>query len=502
MPSASRTVAVAVVVGVVVVVLGAAASSAHADGFDGQRFVPAAGAAGGFEVERPIVPRHLGFGAGLFLHYSLDPVVERDLATGRQLDQPLHHAFTFDVLASIAFFDHLELAVHLPIDAVYTGDATVIGGQGIRAGPGVGDLRIVPKAMFWRDGTMSFHWALGMMIPIAVPSGDAASLRGSGGVTIDPRLLGGFGGRRWELTLNLGYRWRSNGGPANLYGPGEVTYGLAATFTLPVWKDRIDLDAELVGGYNHAGVGRNVAKSPLELVLGVILHPHHDWSVYGGASIGLTSGIGTPDFRVIAGVRYARRLVGREGYRDSDGDGIIDANDKCPHQAEDQDGFEDSDGCPDDDNDRDGIPDDDDECPDVAGERRSGDGNGCPDKGYVVVRHGKLLIFGKVLFETGSTRLTRPSEDLVDQIGAALHAHPEIHHVQVQGHTDNVGPRDMNLRLSHERADAVKRSLIARGVNHRRLSSQGYGETHPIASNNTRGGRAKNRRVEFVVTRD
>jgi len=267
-----------------------------------------------------------------------------------------------------------------------------------------------------------------------------------------------------------------------------------------VWKDRIDLNAELIGGFNHdAPVVRTVAKSPAELLLGMILRPHHDWSLYAGAGPGLTSGIGAPDVRVFAGVRYARRLVGKEGYRDSDGDGIIDANDKCPNAAEDKDGFEDSDGCPETDNDKDGVPDDDDECPNVYGEKRSGDGNGCPDKGYVVVRHGKLLIFGKVLFETGSAKLTKQSENLVEQIGDALRAHPEIRHVRVEGHTDNVGGAELNLRLSEERAQSVKRELHSRGVAERRLSARGVGEARPIASNSTPGGRAKNRRVEFVT---
>jgi len=474
-------------------------ATVRGDGFDGQRYVPAAGAAGGFEVERPIVPKHLGFGAGLFLHYGMDSVVTRNLANGLELNQPLRHAFTLDFLASIAFFDHLELAVHLPIDAVYMGDGTTIGAQPILASAGVGDLRIVPKVMFWRDGTQRFNWAIGAMMPVSFPTGDAPSLRGSGGFVIDPRLLAGIGGKRWDLTFNFGYKWRSNNGPANLLGSGEITYGMAATVTLPVWKDRLDLNAEVIGGYDHNGVGRVIAKSPLEVLFGMILRPHHDWSIYLGAGAGATSGIGSPDFRVFTGVRFARRLMGHEGYRDTDGDGIIDANDKCPREAEDKDGFEDSDGCPDDDNDHDGIPDEDDECPNVRGERRSGDGNGCPERGYVVVRNGRLLIFGKIQFETGSARLTRPSENLVEQIAVAMRTHHEIRHVQVAGYTDNVGPAEMNVRLSHERAESVRHALVAHGVEHRRLTARGYGETHPVASNTTRGGRAKNRRVELVV---
>jgi outer membrane protein OmpA-like peptidoglycan-associated protein len=354
--------------------------------------------------------------------------------------------------------------------------------------------------MFWRDGTPRFNWAIGMMVPITFPTGDATALRGTGGYSVDPRLLGSIGGKRWDLTLNFGYRWRSNDGPANLHGTGEITYGAAATVTLPVWKDRIDLNAELIGGFNHAApVVRDIAKSPLELLLGMILRPHHDWSIYVGAGPGLTSGVATPDFRVFAGVRFARRVVGKEGYRDSDGDGIIDANDQCPKVPEDRDGFEDHDGCPDLDNDRDGIPDDEDECPNVAGQRHAGDGNGCPKRGYAVVRHGNLLIFGKVLFESGSAKLTHESENLVDQIAEALKTHPEVAHLRVEGHTDDLGGADLNMKLSQQRAESVMHELKSRGVDERRLTARGYGETRPLVPNSSPGGRAKNRRVEFVV---
>src|SRR6476469_338129 len=78
----------------------ACAHVAHADGFDGQRFVPAAGAAGGLIVERPIVPQHLGFGFGLFLNYGYAPVVDRDRPTGANV-YVLQHAVTIDALASI-----------------------------------------------------------------------------------------------------------------------------------------------------------------------------------------------------------------------------------------------------------------------------------------------------------------------------------------------------------------------------------------------------------------
>ena len=97
------------------------------------------------------------------------------------------------------------------------------------------------------------------------------------------------------------------------------------------------------------------------------------------AGVGITNGLAVPDFRLLAGVRYAVGLPGKGGERDSDSDGIADKEDKCPSEAEDFDGFEDGDGCPEPDNDHDGILDDDDECPDDP-EEPGGDRDGCPTR--------------------------------------------------------------------------------------------------------------------------
>src|SRR3954454_18478022 len=90
-----------------------AAGVARADGFDGQRFVPAAGAAGGLQVERPMVPQHLGFGFGLFMNYGYDAVVDRDRPAG-VTRHVLQHGFTMDFMGSIGLGNIFELAVALP----------------------------------------------------------------------------------------------------------------------------------------------------------------------------------------------------------------------------------------------------------------------------------------------------------------------------------------------------------------------------------------------------
>jgi outer membrane protein OmpA-like peptidoglycan-associated protein len=80
-----------------------------------------------------------------------------------------------------------------------------------------------------------------------------------------------------------------------------------------------------------------------------------------------------------------------------------------------------------------------------------------------------------------------------------MRANPEVKHLRIEGHTDDVGGDDINQRLSEDRAKSVKRALVDRGVEDGRLRTGGYGESNPIAPNRTRAGRAKNRRVEFII---
>ena len=144
------------------------------------------------------------------------------------------------------------------------------------------------------------------------------------------------------------------------------------------------------------------------------------------------------------------------------------------------------------------MADDDDECPDDA-EEKDGDGDGCPDRPRVVVRRGKMVVYGKVLFPLESADLLPSNESLIDEMARALKEHPGIRKLEIEGHTDDTGPGDYNLKLSQERAEVVKRALERREVAAQRLVPRGYGEQRPVAPNVTRAGRAKNRRVEFTI---
>jgi len=108
--------------------------------------------------------------------------------------------------------------------------------------------------------------------------------------------------------------------------------------------------------------------------------------------------------------------------------------------------------------------------------------------------------FDRLLFETGSARLKAESREQLENVGEILKAYPAVN-VKLGGYTDTTGDSVANLKLSTDRAESVKKSLQDLGIEASRLESEGYGEAHPVASNDTEEGRAKNRRISVRVTK-
>ena len=111
---------------------------------------------------------------------------------------------------------------------------------------------------------------------------------------------------------------------------------------------------------------------------------------------------------------------------------------------------------------------------------------------------GLVLTLGDVMFDTGRSELKSGAGRKMDQLAQFLVEHPD-RRVQIDGFTDSVGTDSYNEELSQRRADAVKASLISRGVQPSRIGTEGYGKAYPVASNNDSGGRQLNRRVEVVI---
>ncbi|QLE00969.1 OmpA family protein [Galbibacter sp. BG1] len=179
------------------------------------------------------------------------------------------------------------------------------------------------------------------------------------------------------------------------------------------------------------------------------------------------------------------------GCPDSDGDGVADKDDQCPDVA----GPAATNGCPD--KDGDGVLDKDDECPETPGTVAN---NGCPELSAEVQK--ALNNYAKtILFDTGKATIKPQSKQVLEDIIGILNEYPNAKFT-VDGHTDSTGSDQLNQRLSESRALSVKEYLVDHGIDGFRLSSAGYGETKPIASNSTRDGRAQNRRVEINLVKD
>lgn len=111
---------------------------------------------------------------------------------------------------------------------------------------------------------------------------------------------------------------------------------------------------------------------------------------------------------------------------------------------------------------------------------------------------GLVVTLGDVLFETGSAELQSGGSNSLNKLVNFLNEYP-AQRVLVEGHTDNVGNADFNQGLSQRRAESVRNYLVQQGIDSQRISTSGMGLTQPVASNDSAGGRLKNRRVEIVI---
>lgn len=177
-------------------------------------------------------------------------------------------------------------------------------------------------------------------------------------------------------------------------------------------------------------------------------------------------------------------------YKDDDGDGVVNKKDKCINEF----GPKENGGCPLLDQDQDGINDQEDDCPETAGEEIN---NGCP----VIDDEEEEIIdfaFKNLQFETGKSVILPESFVSLNAL-AKLLITKKSWMLQLEGHTDDVGDAQDNLILSKERVESTKRYLTNQGVNSDNLLLKYYGETKPIADNDTPEGRQKNRRVQMEI---
>ncbi len=173
---------------------------------------------------------------------------------------------------------------------------------------------------------------------------------------------------------------------------------------------------------------------------------------------------------------------------DKDKDGINDEEDKCPEVA----GVARYQGCPVPDTDKDGVNDEEDKCPELAGDAAN---SGCPVVKPEVVKRVEYAS-KNIFFATAKYTLLAKSNKSLNEVVKILKENKDLK-LDIDGFTDNSGMVEKNQVLSQNRADAVKKYLVSKGVEEARLVTTGHGIDSPIANNKTVAGRAKNRRVEM-----
>jgi len=363
---------------------GARAQQAPSDGeFSVQRFDPAPGPRNFFSTRGARIDGHMAWSTGLVVNYAGDPFLVKSCRTQSDCDNPsaapgraedvhvVDKIITGDFLGSLTLINRVQIGLKVPISYVH--GQGVPNSEGVLpglSGAGLGDIQLEGKVRAY--GEVKDPIVLGAGLSFTAPLGHAtAENLYIGDQTPTVGVRGIFDGHYGPVSFgaNLAGMFRGEGRVGSTTMGSEFRYNVAAGYEVsPLLRVLVDAFGgtkfSSANGTNSLEIDGGGVITPLGSPIGIL--------VGGGA--GVIQGVGVPTFRALVGVTYTSES------RDRDGDGINDNQDQCPTEAEDRDGFEDTDGCPDRDNDGDAIADKDDKCPDKA-EDQDGfqDTDGCPD---------------------------------------------------------------------------------------------------------------------------
>ena len=550
------------------------------------RFHPAHTTLGVLDAQSAELPK-ADYGLKLALNYTLKPLVTYDPSSGEELGSLVKHRVNSNLMWWGRPFKRWLFGLDLPLVLYQSRPATnqaVVGELPALVSSGLSDLRALTRfqALYQEE----YHVNLALQLALGFPTSIREDYHGEASLVYWPELLVS---RRYETirwAMNLGYRGRTSPERADPQLQNELTGRLGVAWR-PLKEDKPG-PYEVQGSLTMASAAgveiEGFDQEYLEALLGGAwwLSEALQASLFLGR--GFFVGLGSPAFRIGATLSYDFGGVrdqdkdglpdeedqcpteaedqdqfedsdgcpdpdndkdtildvrdrcpldpeDRDSFEDEDGcpdpdndkDGILDVSDACPLKAEDQDGFEDEDGCPELDNDKDTVLDVDDACPLTPGVVEL---KGCPDEdddldgvmnlqdrcpkvpgvpdlqgcplSRVKMSKRKIELLERVFFEFRLAVLQERSKPLLTEVASVLKTYPDLR-VRIEGHTDIIGKAWKNRLLSQERANAVKTFLISQGVDEERMVTKGYGPDRPITTNNTKAGRAKNRRVEFTI---
>lgn len=405
------------------------------------------------------------FNLGQYTSYSREPIELREQLPPFGRRPVVDDLITTHIQGAIGFTDWFEAGLNIPVtswETYYDPSAVTPTKEKLW---GLGDVRLETK--FRLLNIERYHIGIGVAPFIVFPTvmgkikgGKFAAIEqwsGGGNLIVEAEIKN----RVW-LSLNGGYQIYNNhqyyAGDPDAWVNDMLLLGFGANVRLTnEWFLIGEAYAETVSQGNPSNNPfknpfSNERQTPVELQGAVRYQPQNfargiAFTLGGGR--GVTQGIGATDLRILFGLNWRKPKI------------VELPPPPAPGEVE------------------------------IKGELKATE--------VIAKIEEKIVITQKIHFEFGKAIIRPISYPILNDVAGILTKTPHIRKVEIAGHCDWIGSDAYNLRLSQRRAQAVVDYLISRGVEKARLASRGYGESRPIADNNTVEGRAKNRRVEFTV---
>ncbi len=401
-----------------------------------QLFRPNIASTGTFRLSGSQTLKPYQFTLGLFTNFAYDPLVLRNVATPSLIKRVAHFVWTEDLVGEIGLHDRITVGLDLPLSMVRH-TPTPAGGA---------------TSDFFRQGDLSVYGRIKILDPdnhfvgfaaipfLEIPTGSLPHYVGDAGMNFGLRLIADKQLGRFYINTSLGYRGHSK--DENITASGSVIpLNLDDELTYGIGtainlvSDRLQFVSDFVGSSTFVDFLNQENSTPLEIMGGFRANFLNKRLT---ASVGGSGGI--------------RGGYGAPTYRIFSG---------------------------------------------VTMQFPSGEPKEPrPERHEKIVRN---IVLEGVVFETGKHTLMAQAQAVLKQNLEELQALPAKRRLVVEGHTDNQGDDSSNQKLSERRTQSVRNYLILNGISKDRVTAIGYGESQPIASNESTAGRTKNRRVEIKI---
>jgi len=372
---------------------------------------------------------------GVYFDYANRPL--QFIGTGGAVGRQsvIDHMLVADVFGAIGFTDWFEAGINIPVVG-YNWFFTDNAAANEDHAAGMADIDVMMKFRIVDPEKHKVGFAFRPFFTL--PSGDPTRYTGNGSFTGGADLITDFMfHERFKMSLNVGAVMRDDVTQNGVRIDDQFTYGLGANIKV---ASNWNIILEAFGKTNMRDFFGAQSHSPFEAG-GAVRYTFGNtgFALDLGGTGGIIDGVGAPRYRGYAGLRWT-----------------------APTKT-----------CP--------------ECPPPAPP---------PDPR---IQGNKIVIWGKIFFDTDKDTIKPISYPVLDDVVDVMNKNPQLTMVEVQGHTDARASDAYNLDLSTRRAAAAMRYLIEKGIDASRLTSNGYGESRPIADNNTKEGMSENRRVEFII---